>query len=87
MRSRAASVSSFLYMLVYLAGALSWHLTAANPFPMGPVELATIAGSALAAGVALAMIRERSLSLWPSAAALAAGGFLRLAVELWPPGG
>ncbi len=38
---------------------------------------------ALVAGLALGMIRERSLSLWPGAAALAAGGLLRLAVELW----
>ncbi|MCP5039779.1 MAG: hypothetical protein GY944_02040 [bacterium] len=71
--SRAASVSTFLYMLVYLGGALAWQLTAADPFPHGPIELGIIAASALAAGAALAVIRERSLSIWPCVLAQLAG--------------
>ena len=65
MLSRAASVSSFLYALVYIGAAMAWHAAGADPFPLGPVALGTIAVSGLAGGVALAMIRERSLSIWP----------------------
>ena len=73
MLSRAASVSTFLYIPVYVAGALAWHLTAADPFPLGPIQVTVIAASALAAGAALAMIRERSLSIWPCVLAQLAG--------------
>jgi len=49
------------------------------------MRLARIGGGALAAGVALGMIRERSLSLWPGAAAAAAGAAARVAVEIFLP--
>ena len=75
MFSRAASVSTFFYMIVYLAVAFAWNITAAEPFPQSTVEVAVIAATALVAGGALAMIRERSLSLWPCIAAQILAGF------------
>ena len=81
--SRAASVSAFFYMLVYVAVALAWNITAANPFPQGSVEIAVIAAAALAAGAALAMIRERSLSLWPGVAFQVLGGAVGVALALF----
>ncbi len=82
MLSRAASVSAFLYTLVYIAAAMSWHLTAADPFPLGPIPLAAIAVSGLAGGVALAMIRERSLSIWPGVGAQVLGACTAVGVAL-----
>ncbi|MFT5442199.1 MAG: hypothetical protein ACI8W3_001241 [Myxococcota bacterium] len=66
MLSRAASVSTFLYMVVYIAAALSWNITDATPFPMGALDVGIVAAAALVGGAALAMIRERSMSLWPA---------------------
>lgn len=74
MFSRAASISTFLYMLVYLTVAFAWNIAAADPFPQSPVEVAVTAAAALAAGAALAIIRERSLSLLPCIAAQILGG-------------
>jgi hypothetical protein len=82
MFSRAAAVSSFAYMLVTLAVSFAWNLTAAEPFPQPPVEIAMTAAGALAAGVALAMIRERSLSLWPCVGAQILGGSAGAALSL-----
>ena len=69
MLSRAASVSSFLYMLSYILLAYAWNITNANPFPQSPFEIASIVMAGLGSGVALAMIRERSLSIWPGVGA------------------
>ena len=82
MISRAAAVSSFAYMLVTVAVAFSWNITAAEPFPQPPLEVAVTAASALATGAALAMIRERSLSLWPCVAAQILGGIAAAALTL-----
>ncbi|MGY8805305.1 MAG: hypothetical protein ACKVK6_13830, partial [bacterium] len=41
----------------------------ANPFPQSPFEIASIVVAGLGSGVALAMIRERSLSIWPGVGA------------------
>ncbi len=82
MFSRAAAVSSFAYMLVTLAMAFSWSITAAEPFPQRPIEIAVTAASALAAGAALAMIRERSLSVWPCIATQILGGTAVAALTL-----
>ncbi len=46
-------------------------------------DLALCAAVALLAGIALGMIRERSLSLWPAFVAAVAGGAARVAVEVW----
>lgn len=45
-------------------------------------ELGAVVGGALLAGLALGAIRERSLSVWPCFAVMAAGGFLRLALSV-----
>ena len=82
MFSRAASVSTFFYMLVYTTVALAWNITAADPFPQGLLEVAVIGATALAAGAALAMIRERSLSLWPGVVIQIVGGVVGVAFAL-----
>jgi len=82
MFSRATAVSSFAYMFVTVAVAFSWNITAAEPFPQSPLEIAVTAASALAAGAALAMIRERSLSLWPCVAAQILGAVAAVALTL-----
>ncbi|MDP6978162.1 MAG: hypothetical protein QF570_06100 [Myxococcota bacterium] len=82
MFSRAASVSTFLYTLVYVAAAMAWHVAGADPFPLGPVALAAIAVSGLAGGAALAMIRERSLSIWPCVGAQIAGAATAIGLSL-----
>jgi hypothetical protein len=82
MFSRAASVSTFFYILVYTAAALAWNITEADPFPKGLIEISVIAAAALAAGAALGMIRERSLSLWPGVACQILGGVVGVALAL-----
>ena len=82
MLSRAASVSSFLYMLVYVMVACAWNITESNPFPQSPIELASIAAAALAGGVALAMIRERSLSIWPGVGAQLLGAVIAVGLAM-----
>ena len=74
MFSRAASVSTVYYMFICLTVALAWNITAAVPFPQGPLEIAVIAAASLGAGAALAIIRERSLSLWPGVVCQLLGG-------------
>lgn len=55
---------------------LPWELPAA-------AELPVVAGVSFVTGTALAMIRERSLSLWPAAAALAGGCVVRALLTLF----
>ena len=80
--SRAVSVSSFLYAIVYIAAAMAWHIAGAEPFPLGPLALAAIAVSGLAGGVALGMIRERSLSIWPGVGAQLLGACAAIGLAL-----
>jgi hypothetical protein len=87
--SRPVLAAGVLYALLTSgAAALELWIAAAPallPLP-ATARFSLMAAAALAVGLCLGMIRERSLSLWSGAAALAAGGILRLAVELWPPG-
>jgi len=72
--SGAAWVSAGLYTAT--AVALSLPVIWVGPARLVPPlhEVAFVAGAAAIAGLALAMIRERSLSLWPGIAAQILGG-------------
>lgn len=73
--------AALLYALATAAASRLW--IAGPPLTLGtPEELGWTAGAALVVGVALGMIRERTLSLWPAAGAAIAGGLARVAVEL-----
>ncbi len=77
-------VAAVLYALATVVGSRS---VIAGPPPL--LELGTAAGfglsggAALLAGIALGMIRERSLSLWPAFVAAVAAVAARVAVELF----
>ncbi len=82
--SRPVWAAAILYALATLAAA---QLVIDGPPPL--IELSTAArlglcgAAALLAGLALGMIRERSVSVWPAAVAAALGGVARVGVDLW----
>ncbi len=78
--SGAAAVSALLY--AGLAAAVHAPATGLEPFALLPQVplLAVLAACALVGGLALAAVRERSLSLWPAIAAQLLGGFVCVAV-------
>jgi hypothetical protein len=81
--SGAAWVSAGLYALT--AVALSLPVIWVEPSRLlSPVqEIAVVAGASGIAGLVLAMIRERSLSLWPGVAAQLLGGIGCAAFWFW----
>ncbi|UCE85256.1 MAG: hypothetical protein JSU66_13020 [Deltaproteobacteria bacterium] len=81
--SRASAVSSVLYAAFAVVASLTWiRAGAADGF--GSLErLLLVAGGALLAGVGLAMIRERSLSIWPGFVIQTSGASLFAALWLW----
>lgn len=81
--SRPTLTTAVLYALV-TAGVVALGVWIAPPLfslpgvgAWGPAALL-----ALLSGLALGMIRERSLSVWPGALAAASGGFLKLLLQL-----
>ena len=72
--SRASFVSASLYTLTCLAMALAWRSSQLTPFPGQGLELAVTGVCAFVGGLALGVIRERSLSLWPGVAIQLVGG-------------
>jgi hypothetical protein len=81
--SRATVVSGVLYAVVTAGASLSWIRASATE-PLGSVErLLLVAAGALLAGSCLAMIRERSLSLWPGVALQTLGGVMCTAFWFW----
>lgn len=82
--SRPALAAAFLYAAVTAAVVAlglwiappAWELSGTGPWGAAGV-------TALASGLALGMIRERSLSVWPGVLAAAAGGILRMLLQLW----
>ncbi|MCP4655428.1 MAG: hypothetical protein GY856_08420, partial [bacterium] len=79
--SRPALVAGALYAGVTVAASQWW--IAGSPLPLEAAwQRGAVAGGALVAGVALAMIRERSLSIWPGVGALFAAGVVRVLVGI-----
>jgi hypothetical protein len=72
--SRAALVSAVAYALATLAATLPWTLLAPAPWVDPVEEIAVVAGAALVGGLVLAVIRERSLSIWPGVGLQILGG-------------
>ncbi len=81
--SRAALMSSVIYGLAAVAATFPWLVFAPTPWldPVG--EFAIVAGGATVSGLALAMIRERSLSIWPGIALQALGSLAAAGVWVW----
>ena len=88
--SRPVSASAVLYATATVIA--SWGLIAGPPALPPPLDRVAQLGAAgqyglcalgaLVAGVALGVIRERSLSIWPAVAAAVAGGAVRIAIEI-----
>jgi len=75
--SRPALVAGVLYAGVSVGASRLWNL--GSPLPLEAAwQWGAAAGGALVAGVALTMIRERSLSIWPGVGALFAAGVVRV---------
>ncbi|MEM7354858.1 MAG: hypothetical protein AAF657_28880 [Acidobacteriota bacterium] len=70
-----------LYALATVAASRYW--IAGPPFALDGVEqMAATGGAALVVGIALGMIRERTLSVWPAALAALLGALVRIGVEV-----
>ena len=81
--SRAAIVSTALYALVTLGASAMWILASPAPIVSLAEELAVVALAATAGGLALAAIREHSLSLWPGVGLQFLGGLVSLGFWYW----
>ncbi len=81
--SRAAVVSTALYALITLAASAMWMLASPAPIVSFAEEIAIVTVAAIAGGLALAMIRERSLSLWPGVGLQFVGGLASLGFWHW----
>ncbi len=81
--SRAALVSSVIYGLAAVAATLPWLFFAPTSWIDPVAEFGIVAGGATVSGLALAMIRERSLSIWPGVALQALGSLAAAGVWFW----
>jgi hypothetical protein len=81
--SRAAWLSAGLYALAVVALSLPGIWREPLRFLAPLHEIALVAGASAAAGLALAVIRERSLSLWPGIIAQLLGGSGCVAFWFW----
>ncbi len=81
--SRAAIVSTALYALITLGASAMWILASPAPVVSLAEELSIVALAATAGGLALAAIRERSLSLWPGVGLQFLGGLASLGFWYW----
>jgi hypothetical protein len=66
--SRAAVVSALAYALAILAATPPWIFLSPAPWIAPVEEIALVVAAALSGGLALGVIRERSLSIWPGVA-------------------
>jgi hypothetical protein len=73
--SWAAAVSALAYALATLIATLPWIIRSPAPWIEPVEEIAVVAAVALAGGLALGVIRERSLSIWPGVSLQILGGF------------
>lgn len=84
--SRPALLVACLYAVVTVGAAQ--FLIAGSSLPLTfPIQPLVLIGAAFLVGLALAMMRERSLSIWPTAAALFLGCVVRWGVGAWLTGG
>ena len=81
--SRAALVSTALYAVVTLGASAMWILASPAPLVSMAEEMAIVALAATVGGLALATIRERSLSLWPGVGLQLMGGLASLGFWYW----
>ncbi|MCG8590321.1 MAG: hypothetical protein MJE66_13615, partial [Proteobacteria bacterium] len=79
--SRAAAVSGLVSAVALCAASLPWWLLEPTRGLLWTTEAAVAAGAALVGGVALGMLRERSLSLWPGVALVWAGALVALGLR------
>jgi len=81
------SLACWTSAVVYAAATLLLSLPpiALSPSPLlaQPAEIAIVAGASLLAGLALGVLRERTLSLWPGVAAQVVGALANLGFWLW----
>ncbi|MCP3956258.1 MAG: hypothetical protein GY719_00210 [bacterium] len=74
--------SSALY--AFATAVATWRWIAGPPLGLAHLQqLALWAAAAFLAGLALGMIRERSLSVWPGVGAAILGGAVRVAIEIF----
>jgi hypothetical protein len=83
--SLAATVSSFQYAAVCAGASLWWVMAEPAPILETAPELLLVFMASLLGGFGLAMIRERSLSLWPGVLIQITAGILSAAFWLWLP--
>jgi hypothetical protein len=81
--SRAAVVSSVVYALATLGATAPWMKVAPIDVVGLPDEIAIVFGCSLLAGLALAIMRERSLSLWPGVGVQLLAGLANAATWRW----
>jgi len=81
--SRPAWVSGLLYAIA--TSIFSWRgWIAGTPLTEGLLQgLGICTVGALIVGLALSVVRERSLSIWPAVVLLGTGGLVRFLVEIW----
>ena len=83
--SLAATISSFLYAAVCAGASLWWVMAEPAPLLATALELLLVFMASLLGGFGLAMIRERSLSLWPGVLIQISAGILSAAFWFWLP--
>ncbi len=81
--SRSAQVSTVVYALVTLLATAPWMLVSPIDVVDPRGEIAAVLGASLVGGLALAIMRERSLSIWPGFVAQALGGFASVGFWFW----
>lgn len=84
--SRPALISGLLYAAATVVFSWRGWIAGTPVVTAFPLHLGICVLGALVVGLALGMVRERSLSIWPAAALLATGGLIRLVVEVWNMG-
>jgi len=84
--SLATWVSAVVYAAATLALSIPSIALSPSPLVAEAAEIALVVVGALAGGLALGILRERTLSLWPGVAAQVVGGLANLGFWLWLAG-
>ena len=80
---KKVNLTSIAASSITLMASAMWILASPAPAVSFAEELAIVALAATAGGLALATIRERSLSLWPGVGLQILGGLASLAFWYW----